>query len=296
MNGREFFQLARHYWRADRAFAYASRQNIIGQEFGWFGKKMGWSLIRKAKFSGIRWVLVPVNITRYFEFAFVAKYASLSPQKCLDVSSPGLFSLYFASNNPDTAVRMMNPDKRDIDGTAAIAELLHIPNLHLQNGALDQIMHTANRYDCIWSISVLEHIAGEYDDRQSMQMLYSRLRKGGRLLVTVPVDREYWIEYRDKNHYGTQRSQGGKYFFQRFYDEAAIWDRLIAPIEREPSELCWFGERERGHFQDYIQRWLKEGLDCIVDDPREIVDHYQLFDDWSSMPGIGVCGLVIDKP
>jgi len=71
---------------------------------------------------------------------------------------------------------------------------------------------------------------------------------------------------------------------------------LLEPLGREASVVPWFGEREDGSFHDYIQRWLKDGLDCTVEDPREIVDHYRLFDDWENMPGVGVSGLVIDKP
>jgi hypothetical protein len=63
-----------------------------------------------------------------------------------------------------------------------------------------------------------------------------------------------------------------------------------------PTEVRWFGERSAGHFNDYIQRWLKVGTRCTVDDAREIADHYQAYDCWEDMPGVGVCGLLIEKP
>jgi hypothetical protein len=71
MTGRGFLQLLDRYWRAERAFAYASRQDLVGLEFGRFGKKVGWSLIWSRQFRGINWVLAPVNSTRYFEFVYL---------------------------------------------------------------------------------------------------------------------------------------------------------------------------------------------------------------------------------
>jgi hypothetical protein len=115
------------------------------------------------------------------------------------------------------------------------------------------------------------------------------------LIITVPVDRQYWIEYRDQDYYGTQREEQGRYFFQRFYDFQAIQERLLAPIGQQSTQIRWFGEIEEGHFHEYIQRWLKDGIDSIVDDPREMVDHYQEFERWQDMPGAGVCGIVVDK-
>lgn len=254
MKGRSFIQLLYHYWRAERAFSYASRRNIIGREFGQFGKKVGWSLIRKRDFRGIRWVLVPVNITRYFEFAFVQANMLPSAEQCLDVSSPALYSLYLADNNAKVKVQMINPDIYDAAATEDLIHVLDLSNLHIDNRELHELVPAPGGYDCIWSISVVEHIEGDYDDRQSMQMLYALLGRGGRLIVTVPVDRRYWIEYRDVNYYGTQSKHGERYFFQRFYDRAAIWERLLEPMGCEPSHVSWFGERVSGRFHNYIHR------------------------------------------
>jgi hypothetical protein len=190
---------------------------------------------------------------------------------------------------------MINPDRRDVSATMATSRILNLTNLRTENVALHQLTAPVGGYDCIWSISVLEHITGDYDDRDSMQMLYDLLGSGGRLIVTVPVDRRFWIEYRDKDYYGTQVRRGDKYFFQRFYDREAIWERLLAPVGLEPSQVRWFGEIENGRFQNYILRWMSEGMDCIVDGPREIVDYYREFDCWEEMPGAGVCGFVIIK-
>lgn len=296
MNSRHTLRFLHQYYRAQRSFYYATRHNLIGMEFGRFGRAVGWRLITGTDLSGIRFVLVPVHNVRYFEFAFVKEVIPIDSRVCLDVSSPSLFSMFIASRYPDTTITMINPDSRDISKTTKIIEKLNISNLYTSAKAIHELQPPSEGYDCIWSISVLEHISGAYDDRQSMRLLYAALKSGGRLIITVPVDRRFWIEYRDQDYYGTQQKDKDSYFFQRFYDLDAIWERLLAPINCEPLQLRWFGETEKGRFHKYIQCWLNDGLDCIVDDPREIVDHYQEYETWQDMPGVGICGLVIEKP
>ena len=296
MRKRRIIRFLFQYYRAQRSFAYAARHNLIGMEFGRFGKALGWRLISGGEFSGIRFVLVPVNNVRYFEFSFVKEALPIHSQYCLDVSSPALFSLFMASQVSEMTIMMINPDSRDISKTTTIVEKLDVPNVYPSVKAIHELQPPTDRYDCIWSISVLEHISGAYDDSQSMRILYAALKSGGRLIITVPVDQQFWIEYRNQDSYGTQPKEKNGYFFQRFYDLEAIWERLLSPIECEPSQIRWFGERVKGHFQEYIRCWLNDGLNCLVDDPREIVDHYQEFERWQDMPGVGICGLVIDKP
>jgi hypothetical protein len=127
--------------------------------------------------------------------------------------------------------------------------------------------------------------------------MYDALKEGGTLILTVPVDRRFWSEYRDKDYYGTQgrSAERGKYFFQHFYDKAAIQERLLFSIEQQPKIMRWFGETSPGRFHEYIQSWIREGYDCIVEDPREIVGNYREFASWEEMPGVGVCGLAIKK-
>ena len=69
-------------------------------------------------------------------------------------------------------------------------------NLHLEALDLRSALSDGKTYDCIWSLSVVEHIAGQYDDRYAIQAMYKALEPGGRMILTVPVDRLFWDEYR----------------------------------------------------------------------------------------------------
>jgi SAM-dependent methyltransferase len=266
-------------------------------EFDLFGRQMGRRLLKRGSRAGLGYLLTPVSITRYFEFPFALSCLPERPGRCLDVSSPRLFSLYAAEKNPEASVFIVNPDPEDLSRSAAIASKLGLNNISAQRCGVEALSAQEETYDCVWSISVIEHISGEYDDRDAVKLMYDSLNDGGRLILTVPVGREFRDEYRERDYYGTQsgRSTRGKYFFCRRYDKIALWERLLSPIGEEPSVLRWFGETSPGRFDEYEKRWMDEGWNCTIEDPREIADHYREFSMWEEMPGIGVCGLMIEK-
>ncbi len=285
------------YRRAINASIYASGRGLSGIEFNHFGRNIGWHLVRKVRRDGIDYLLNPVSSVRYFEFPFTLSCLPKNLGNCLDVSSPRLFSLYAAKNGLAKNILMINPDHDDITRTSRIASNLGINNISIRQCSVHDIIKLGKTFDCIWTISVIEHISGEYDDQDAIKILYSALNPGGRLILTIPVDRVFWNEYRSHDYYGLQKQESGQgnYFFQRFYDKQAIQDRLLSPIGKQPTKISWFGEITPGRFQSYIARWIREGYHCVVEDPREIVDNYRYYSCWEEMPGMGICGLMVQK-
>lgn len=287
-----------HFIRSQKAISYAAKHNILGLEFAKYGRRLGLRLLRKRLPASRGYLLTPVSITRYFEFDFALNSLPAHHGRCLDISSPRLFSYYTVEKKLVDSVSVLNPDTQDAKLTDEIAKGLSMDKISVRCADVKDIINDAEIYDCIWSISVIEHISGDYDDSYAIQVMYNALKKGGHLILTFPVDRQFWEEYRDgQDPYGTQeKSDGGSYFFQRFYDPGSIQLRLLQPIGVSPLNMRWFGENAPGHFQKYIQRWIKDGIQCTVEDPREIADHYKEYDTWEEMPGVGVCGLLIQKP
>jgi predicted SAM-dependent methyltransferase len=288
------------YFKARAAARYADEKNTVGMDFDAYGRNLWWRLLRCGGLHVAReaaWLLInPVSITRYFEFPFVFQCLPDQPGAWLDVSSPRLFGLFVADKNLVKSLKMINPDTRDISQTAAITKQLELENLRCSNDALDELAGKGQLFDCIWSISVIEHIAGEYDDSAAMQMMYALLKPGGRLIITVPTDRTFYEEYRKDDIYGLNRTRSSEdHFFQRVYDQDAIGTRLLEPIRQRPVVMRWFGEKIQGQYRNYEKRWIAEGLSCTVDDPREISDNYQEFTSWQQMPGHGVCGFMVLK-
>lgn len=294
---RSLLSLLRLYLRAHKAFRYAIECGGLGLEFGHFGKQLGLRLLIRGFRSGLNYILTPVDIVRWFEFPFALSCLPDRPVQCLDVGSPRLFSLYIAQKLCSSRIDVINPDKDDISETIQIVNKLHIKNIHPIGGAVDILPGLKKTYDCIWSISVIEHISGNYEDSQAVKFMYDALHENGRLILTVPVDRIFWDEYREYACYGLSGTQSanGKYFFQHFYDKHAIWERLLSPIGQEPRIIRWFGEIYPGRFKEYTERWVHDGDACTVDSPKENVDYYREFATYEEMPGMGICGLMIEK-
>ena len=262
-----------------------------------FSFRTGLRLLMRGAPGAFQHLIAPVEGTRYLEFPFVLRYAPRRRADCLDVSSPRAVSLFLARNNPAAAITMLNPDARDLAESRKIAGILGLSRIRFQEGGCERLREWRGRFDCIWSVSVIEHVAGEYDDRQAVRWMYDALKPGGRLLLTVPADKTFWTEYRAEKLYGTQPQAGdGRYFFQRFYDEAAVRDRIIAAAGAEPEAVAWFGEKENGRFHAYIRRLMERGLFVHANDPVEMAVHYREFNAWADMPGAGVCCLVFRKP
>ena len=281
--------------RALAADIHARSKRGPGLEFSSFGRRLGIRLLRHDRSAALSLLLVPVNIVRYWEFPFVARHLEKPVGDCLDVASPRLFSYFVAARMRPASIRIINPDSRDARLTENHAARFGLTSIEVDPLPVSAIAGRLARYDHIWSISVLEHIPGE-GDHEAIQTLWQALRGGGRLLITVPVDRTAWDEFRDHDVYqtGVPREARG-YFFQRWYDEAAIHRRLLGGIDSASVDIEWFGERVPGHFASYERAWIERGYRTTVEDPREIVDHYSRYRNWVDMPGRGVAGIAITK-
>jgi hypothetical protein len=282
--------------RSLAATRYAARAGAPGLEFAAFGRELGLRGLALADRSAPELLLTPVSIVRYWEFPFALRQLPQHPGRCLDISSPRLFSFFVASRRRPTSLLMLNPDRRDADVTRHLATRLRIGNIAVDVQPVSAIKGQDQRYDSIWSISVIEHIPGE-GDTEAMRLMYAALAPGGTLIVTVPVDRRAWDEYRNRDVYGLGTAPGPNgTFFQRWYDDSAIARRLLDPLGLVDVNVEWFGERVAGRFSEYEKDWLRRGKERTVDDPREIADWYSSYGAWSDMPGQGVCGIVLRRP
>lgn len=298
MRIRNLLALPQLICRSFLAARYARRKRIPGLVFDSFGRRLGARLLARGCKRGIGLLLNPCSIVRYFEFDYVAAAMPNRSSSCLDVSSPRLFSFWLTTTYPQARVLVINPDHADISWTQQIANKVRFRGIETANVGVEYLASHPGEWDFIYSISVIEHIAGNYDDRDAIRLMWEALKPGGTLALTFPLDRQFRDEYRDRDYYGTQGEpkKGAGVFFQRHYDAAAIQQRLLEPIGLPEHEMRFFGERSPGWFDAYEKRWMKGGLAVTVEDPREIADHYQEYRSWEEMPGQGVCGLKIAKP
>lgn len=282
--------------RSLAATRYAARAGAPGMEFAAFGRSLGMRALALGDRAALELLVTPVSIVRYWEFPFVLRHLPQPPGRCLDVSSPRLFSFYVASRRKPSTLRMLNPDRRDADITRRLASRFGFASIMVEPLPVSAIRGSDQRYDSIWSISVIEHIP-EDGDIEAMQLMYAALAPGGTLIVTVPVDRRTWDEYRPEDVYGLGIASDTRgTFFQRWYDESTMTRRLLDPLGGIDVHVEWFGERVAGRFTEYEHDWRRRGRERTVDDPREIADWYVPYDEWAEMPGQGVCGIVVRRP
>lgn len=282
--------------RSLAATRYAALKAAPGIEFAAFGRSLGLRALAMADRSALELLLTPVSIVRYWEFPFALRHLPQSPGRCLDISSPRLFSFYVASRRRPTTLRILNPDHRDVSVTRHLTTRLGIRVDAVEPRPVAAIKGENEQYDSIWSISVIEHIPKD-GDTEAMRLMYKSLAPGGTLIVTVPVDKRPWDEFRSGDVYALGVEPGPEgIFFQRWYDEPSIGRRLLEPLGPIDVQLEWFGERVAGRFAEYEKDWIRRGRERTVDDPREIADWYASYGAWGDMPGQGVCGIVLRKP
>lgn len=269
-----------------------------GQRFGIFGRQAGLRAVAAGQKDGAGLLLTPVHIVRYWEFPFALRNMPAFAGSYLDVGSPRLFSLYVASRRRTAQIRVINPDASDVAETASLVKALGLRNVAVERRAIAELAGETRRYDAIWSISVIEHIPGD-GDHDAMAQMYELLGPGGRLLVTVPTDRRTWDEFRERDTYQLGVPHGAQgYFFQHWYDEQAIGERLVSPLVRLGAtvRMEWFGERRAGRFAAYEQDWIRRGHAVTVNDPLEIARGYRAYPSWRDMPGQGICGIALTRP
>lgn len=268
-----------------------------GLQFDTFGRLLGVRLLRAGdRRLGWRLLVNPVSIFRYWEFDYASQQLPTGFRNALDISSPRLFTFWATTHNPQASIEIWNPDHADATTTQSIQQRLAFGQVASKNQGVHKLSEEST-YDVIWSLSVVEHISGEYDDAFAVRRMFDALKPGGSLILTVPVDRHHRDEYREENLYGTAAEKRSvEYFFQRVYDRSTLYARLIHHLESPQVTVRWFGEKSPGHYVKYRERWMKYGLRYTVRDPCEIATNFREYHSWQEMPGMGVCGITIIRP
>jgi len=270
--------------------AVARARGHIDLSFATYGRRIALSMLLHGERGATELLVNPVSSMRYWEFPFAWAAIPTGATRCLDVASPRLFALR-AAEELRMDVLMINPDERDAAETRRLAQFRRLP-IKVDALRIQELREAG--FDCVWSISVVEHVAGDEGDRDAMRQMFGALRPGGRLIVTVPVDRTFRLEYRQHDEYGLTE-ETGRVFFQRFYDLEAIQNRLVTAVGVAPSVVGWFGEKVAGSWDKYEAAWRSGQQRVTVSDPERMAGQYQEFASWAAMPGIGVAGLVFDK-
>lgn len=270
-------------------------KNIFSLEIDKFGRSIGLKMFKKNIRKGFELLLHPIESVRYIEFQFLLDILPKGNYNILDISSPRLFSLFWSYKNPDSKMTLINPDSIDISETIQLLKLLKLKNIVINNIGIKEIAFLINKFDIVYSISVIEHIEGDINDCKAIEIMWNSVKKGGMLILTFPVDKNYWIEYSNTRQYSLQPEvEPYGYFFQRWYSEEQIEKRLNDSINQKPFIKKYYGEVKNGWFNKYrkVSNMLltHNALDVL-----KMKNHFRQYNSYIEMRGLGICCLVYRK-
>jgi SAM-dependent methyltransferase len=236
-----------------------------------------------------------MDSTRYFEFDILWDTLSrMTFQTYLDVSSPRLFPALAVDRNHAVRAHLINPDVKDLYVSKMLIQSMGIQErCQLHDCLISDAPFSPGTFDLITSISVVEHIP---DDQSALKKMWSLLRPGGRLLMTVPCSSKASEQYIDRDKYGILApAEDGYYFWQRFYDGQELEDRIFAVAGR-PSRRVVYGEKKPGSFQENAARKRADRYYPLWKEPYMMAREYRRYAAIEDLPGEGVVVLEFDKP
>jgi ubiquinone/menaquinone biosynthesis C-methylase UbiE len=270
----------------------AGNKNLPAKNFENFGRKIG------LKNKSLHLFLNPISSVRYFEFDFCYRnFIDKTPTNILDISSPFLFSLYM-SNEKNTNYFYLNPDRKDLQLITKITNGLNNLSLFkILSADASKLPFEDNKFDMIVSISVIEHIDDSIE-AEALKEMWRILNKGGTLLLTFPSSKQYYEEYRDSNVYDLKvKRENQEYFFQRFYDDNAIQERILKNlINHSVQAKEIYGEIHPQFYSEYVKRWQERELKETIKDPYYMVKEFKKISSLNDLTGnIAITCLSIRK-
>jgi len=238
----------------------------------------------------------PLDSVRYFEFDFFLKYLTNKESigNYLDVSSPRMLFTLLLLENPDLKARIINPDLKDLNISKKLIDNLKLSQrVEFNNQLIDELYFPEGSFNTITCMSVIEHIPNEKDKR-AIEKLWSLLKPGGSLIISVPVCKVAYEEYIDIDYYGLLEKENGYVFGQRFYDEKLIaeWKEITT----NPVSMLIYGEKSINCYNNSRENKLIFGFRYPTwKEPYFVGRNFKYFDNISSMPGIGVACMVFVK-
>lgn len=236
-------------------------------------------------------ITAPMDSFRYFEFDFFWRcvLSRVSLGRYLDVSSPRLFNYRVLASGRTTHAVISNPDTKDLQATEQLFRAAGIlRDCELRGALVSELGEPECSYDTVTCIlSVLEHIPTK-EATEALRSLWSLVKPGGSLLLSVPCAAVGFEEYIDFNEYGLlETSTSGFVFGQRFYDQELL-DSDILAIVGPPQRCAVFGEKKEGTFLRNRERKLTDPNYPFWMEALYMATQYCYFDRVQGMPGLGV--------
>ncbi len=214
----------------------------------------------------------------------------------LDISSPRLFPILLMDKHRTMLADLINPDSKDINATTSLIEASGLGDrCGLRNCLVENADFGPETFDVVTSISVIEHIP---EDIHALQVMWTMLKHGGRLLLSVPCAVEASEQYLNHSMYGLLKPDDqGFVFWQRTYDQALLEERIFGVIG-PPTISAVYGEKTAGSFAKNAKRKRTEFWTAYPfwREPYMMGQEYDYFATTADLPGEGVIAMEFRKP
>lgn len=240
-------------------------------------------------------LVAPLDSVRYFEFDFMWKTINrIQVQTYLDVSSPRLLPLMVLSRKSKLKAELINPDKNDLPETISLAKAFGVADrCHFYDCLIEDVPLKASSFDLITSMSVIEHIP---DDKGAIQKMWDLLKPGGVLVISIPCAAKAFEEYTNLNDYELiNTDENGFVFWQRYYDEKLIADRIYS-ITGAPRSFRIYGEKKAGYYNQNVTQKRTDPFYPYWREPLMMGLQYEYKEQIGTLLGMGVIALEFVKP
>ena len=202
--------------------------------------------------KNLRYFFRPIDYTRTAELPAVLYSSKIlenntSRLKILDISSPQILSASITGISNKWSVKYINPFLPELDEMNELIDFLSIENIQTQKIDItkhEDLNNLDTDYDYIFSSSVFEHIYPEDSgDTTAVKNIKQLLKPGGTFVISVPFYKTGFNEYKYGNVYSVEGNKNEKIFFQRFYDEKSLHERIINPSELSLETILYLGEK-----------------------------------------------------
>jgi SAM-dependent methyltransferase len=190
-------------------------------------------------------LLRPLDAARYTEFAYLLNFLEarkISQVNILDVSSPHAIDYLLDNKNQVLKINLDPKEKKYIRDNK---------NLEFKSGDALNLEFSDNTFDLVISISVVEHIYGNY--RQAIEEMIRVAKPGAYLYLTFPVAAAHVEEWSNKIVYSDSQRVGDKIFFQYRLAEQDV-ERVLAalPARLIARDIYW--EAQDGMYDQMIRK------------------------------------------
>jgi SAM-dependent methyltransferase len=200
-------------------------------------------------------ILIPMDPSRYLELPQSLAALGAGPgERVLDLASPKLAAVALARGGVEVTSVDLHEDEIETWDALAGDE----PGLRFEVGDGRALGFPDGSFDHAYSVSVLEHMP-DSGAEQGLRELARVVRAGGRVVLTLPYAARYREDWRDEPVYGNQPpGADGRYFFERWYDDAHLEQLLgAAPELRELDRRV---VRMSPNWHRFYLRWFPLGI------------------------------------